>query len=233
MNLSISDLLTCAFAPFFLHVIVIAKLDSLFRLLVSCFGNVSHVSIFAISIDRCLLVAYPLKHRLLMRGKVIILSLPSIWISGVAVPISLQLFSGDKMNSTLAIHCFAAALIVLYALMYAIMYSTLKKHSKNIFAQQISTESRAQKIRILKEKNFLQTIILIAMVSFFCTIPSLIYFQLRDSLHFSADNLTTEILFEILIYIFFINYAVNPLIYVLRLPNYRKTFYLIYCKSKS
>ena len=230
INLSVSDLLTCLFVPFFLHAIVITGLDSVFEFFVLYFGSASLASIASISIDRFLLVAYPLKHRYLIKGKVIVLWLSGIWLGSSAIPI-LRLVYSRKNNLMLAVYCCGVIVIVLSAVMYAATYSTLKKHSRNI-ALQNSTESRAQEIRILKEKQFLKTIILIAFIAFVCIVPSIIYFQLRDSLRLSEDNLAHVILFQITCVIFYTNFAVNLLIYILRLPNYRKTFYLIYCKRR-
>ena len=223
VNLSISDLLTCACVPFFLHSIVIAGLDQVVKLFVVSFGNVSFISIASISIDRFLLVAYPLKHREIINGcRVMILWLSGIWLSGCALP-TLHLFYGHERTNMLAIYCFGTSVILYSVVMYAITYLTLKKHSKNI-ARQHSIESRAQEIRILKEKKFLKTIILIACIAFFCTVPSMIYFLVNDSLQFSNNSLASVIFHKLLIQIFYINFAVNPLIYVARLPNYPKHF---------
>jgi hypothetical protein len=231
INLSVSDLLTCLFVPFSLNDIVITGLDSVFEFLVLSFGSASFASIASISIDRFLLVAYPLEHRHLIKGKVMVLWLSGIWLGSSAIPI-LRLVYGRKNNQMFAVYCYGVIVIVLSAVMYAATYSKLKKHSKNI-ALQNSTESRAQEIRILKEKQFLKTIILIAFIAFVCIVPSMVYFQLHDSLHFSKDNLVHVILFQITSLIFHTNFAVNPLIYILRLRNYRKTFYLLYCRRGS
>ena len=231
VNLSISDFLTCACVPFFLHIIVIPGLDQVVKLFVVSLGNVSFISIASISVDRFLLVAYPLKHRQIINGvRVMSLWLSGIWLSSFSLP-TLHLFYGHKINDLLAVYCFGASVILYSVVMYAITYLTLKKHSKNI-AQQNSTESRAQEIRILKEKKFLKTIILVACIAFFCTVPSMIYFPINDSLQLSNNSLATFIFHKLLIQIFYTNFAINPLIYVVRLPNYRKTFYLIYCKRR-
>ena len=231
INLSVSDLVSCLFIPFFLHDIVITGLDSVFEFFVVSFGSVSLVSIASISIDRFLLVVYPLKHRYLTKGKVMVLWLSGIWLGSSAIPI-LRLVYSRKSNQMFAVNCSGVIVIVLSAVMYAATYSKLKEHSKNI-ALQNSTEGRAQETRILKEKQFLKTIILIAFIAFVCIVPSMIYFQLQESLNFSKDNLVHVILFQITSLIFYANFAVNPLIYILRLRNYRKTFYLIYCRRGS
>ena len=232
MNLSVTDLLMCIFEiPFHLNAIVITGWDRVFRFLTLTSGTVSLVSIASISIDRFLLVAYPLKHRHLFTGKVMPLWLLGVWLSGVAFPMT-GLFFDRMINNVLALHCFTVSIILLSVFMYAMTFLTLKRHWKDI-GEQNSTESCARKTRILKERKFLKTIVLIACIAFFCIVPSTIYFQLYDSLHYSKDNLAVLITTDILHLIFYINFAVNPLVYLLRLPNYRKTFYLIYCKRRS
>ena len=73
MNLAVSDCLTCLFAPSFPVMYVLPGWYWIFELFVWWFGTVSLVSIASISIDRFLLVAYPIKRHIFMKGKVIIL----------------------------------------------------------------------------------------------------------------------------------------------------------------
>ncbi len=220
MNLAVSDCLTCLFAPSFL---VMYVLPGWYWIFVLWFGNVSLVSIASISIDRFLLVAYPIKHHIFVKGKVIILWLAAIWIVSCTLPLK-GLFYDHKNNQIIGV-----IIIIISVVIYCFTYWKLRKQAKNI-ALQNSHESRAQEIRILKEKKFSKTIILIACVAFLCTVPSLVFFQLYDSLGRGNDILAIEIFRRIFRSIFYVNFTVNPIIYVIRLPNYRKTFYLLYFK---
>lgn len=229
MSLSVSDIFTCIFIPFFHRAVVFAGYDSEnFGLFSLSFGAASLTSIASISIDRFLMVVFPMKHRYWLKGKVMIAWLSGIWLGAFILPL-LRFFFNHKMNGMLPINCFNTIVIIISAVMYAATYLKLKKHSKNI-AQQNSTDRRVQEIKILKEKQFLKTIILIACIAFFCILPSMIYFQLDLSLGFTKDSLVSKIFLEILALIFCINFTINPLIYIVRLPNYRRTFYLVYCK---
>ena len=227
MNLSISDCLTCLFALFVyitanymtpeIHKITLFPFES--------FATVSLVSLISISIDRFLMVAYPIKHRILMKGKVIALCLAVIWIFGCSL-------SGIKLlfgwQNEIYIYSGGAVGIALSAVIYAATYHKLKKQSRNITLQN-SGESRAQEIRILKEKKFLNTIILIACVAFLCIVPFMVFSRINSNpSNLSGNILVIEIFNEIFLFFFYANFAVNPIIYVIRLPNYRKTFYLLY-----
>ena len=226
MNLSFSDLLTCSFYPFLFRGTVIGGLDSYFYTL--CFSNASLASIASISIDRFLIVVYPLQYRQWINGKRMLVWLTVIWLAAFVLPI-IQLFYDEPIVMYL-LSTFAFLNIVLSILMYAVTYSNLKKHSTEI-GRQNSTESRAQKIRVIKEKRILKTIILIGSVTFICTVPSLVYFELNDYLNLAYDTLVHKILYGMFTLIFNVNFAVNPIIYILRLGNYRKAFHLVYCSK--
>ncbi len=221
MNLAVSDCLTCLFAPFFLVTDVIPGWHWIFEFLLMWFGTASFVSIASISIDRFLLVAYPIKHHIKMKRKVIILWLAAIWVLSCTIPL-VRLFYGRKGNDQII----GVIIIIISVVIYTCTYWKLRKQAKNI-ALQNSRESRAQEIRILKEKKFLNTIILIACVAFLCIVPSMVFFQIYDSLTWWNDILV-KIFRQIFRFIFYTNFAVNPIIYVIRLPNYRKTFHLLY-----
>ena len=228
MNLSVSDLATCIFAPFYFEFIEIINLSYFFGFLAQSSGNASILSIVFISFDRFLLVVYPLKHRHFIKGRNVVICVFAIWLMASILPILRMLDSELALTGQI---CSAAILVMLSAALYAITYSKLKEHSKSI-ASQNSTENRAQERRIQKDKQFLKTIILIACIALVCIVPSMLYFLLNRSLGFSQNNLTHKIFYEVSRVILYTNFVINPWIYILRLPIYRKTFYLIYCKGR-
>ena len=228
-NLSISDCLTCLFALFF-HITASYMTEEnreIISFLVVSFAIVSLVSLISISIDRFLMVAYPIKHRILMKGKVIVLCLAVIWIFGCSLSGITLLFA---QQIKIYIYNGGAIIITISAVIYAATYHKLKKQSRNITLQN-SSESRAQEIRILKEKKFLNTIILIACVAFLCIVPFMVFSRINSNpSNLRGNILVIQIFTKIFLFFFNANFAVNPIIYVIRLPNYRKTFYLLYCR---
>jgi len=233
INLSVSDYLTC----FFASVIYITSLYfgafnyEIFQLLVFCTGSTSFLSITTIAIDRFLMIVYPIKHRVLMKGKVVVTWIVIIWVVSCVLSLSNVFWSRRKDGTNT--HTFCAFIVVLSTVINALTYYKLKKQSRNI-ALQNSSDSRAQQMRILKEKQFLKTIIIIACIALVCVLPTMVVFQTYILLNLTTSNLSTTIVVgKIFLFLFCINFAVNPLIYVLRLPNYRKTFYLLYCKRWS
>ena len=193
-------------------------------------SGVSFVSIASISIDRFWMVSSPIRYRILMKGKVVILWIAAIWM--INLLISLFLFISD-VNTTTAVQGFCAysvIVIILSSVMYSSTYYKLRKQSRNM-ALHNSTDGRAQEMRILKEKRFLKTIIIIACIAFICIVPFFALYLLKYSLLLVNDLQAFMIFYAVSTLIYQINFAVNPLIYILRLPNYRKTFYLLYCNQ--
>ena len=231
VNLSVSDCLTCL-----LYLILnIRRISShlISGFFIDLMVGVSFVSIASISIDRFLMVSYPIRHRILMKGKILVFWIAAIWIVKVLISFSLIISDLSYTNERRGVCVYNLIVIILSSVVYSSTYYKLKKQSRNMTLQN-SAEGRAQEMRILKEKQFLKTIIIIACIAFICIVPFTILFFLYNSLSFIANDMQAFlIVFAACTFIYQINFAVNPLIYILRLPNYRKTFYLLYCKRKT
>ncbi|XP_028392607.1 allatostatin-A receptor-like [Dendronephthya gigantea] len=227
MNLAVCDCATCLLGPVFHISVFTTDYSSGWRLIYAYvaywFGMASILSITSISIDRFLMIAYPIKHRILVKGKAMILWLTSIWIVSLCAVGADFVFGNRKRSEEVILHSFGATIVVFSSVFYVSTCYKLKQQSRSI-ALQNSTESRAQEIRILKEKRFLNTIIIIACITFLCILPSIIILKLHG---------TDYVLGATFMAIFYINYAVNPLIYIARFPNYRKTFHQLYCLRRS
>ena len=236
MNLAVSDCLLCLLASF-LHVLKELNRTEyshpVFQSLTFLFPCVSSVSITSVSLDRFLIVAFPIKHRILIKGKVLVSWIAAIWIVGCIIPVLQWLpINSHMMDKSQPVKIFAVIAIMLSAVMYSSTYYKLKKQSRNI-ALQNSTESRAQEMRIIKEKRFLNTIVIIASIALACVVPSMLVHWIGNAVRFSPDSRGYMITNQLFYSIFFIIFVVNPFIYILRLPNYRKAFYLTYCRGRT
>jgi hypothetical protein len=230
MNLSVCDCLACAFAPFF-NAVKISGRFQIFECIVLWSTSASLLSILSISIDRYFMVAFPLRRHVLMDGKVTVVWLAAVWIISCTLPV-LRVYDGNRTDHHIQKYTFGTITIILSAMFYVCTYRKLKKQSKNI-ALQNSIGSRAERLRILKEKQFLKTIIVVACVAFVCIVPPLVVFQLYVLLAAGRNKFAATILRKLFILLFYTNFVVNPFIYVMRLPNYRKTFRILYCRKGS
>ena len=233
INLSTSDCMMCIFS---LAVYITPRTNHLhpfFSFFLFWMGLASFVSITSISIDRFVMVTYAIKYRISMNRKVMILWISTIWIVSCPIPLFQLLSDRYCLDSGRVLYIFSVIIIILSSVMYSSTYYKLKKQSRSIVLQN-SSGNHAQEIRILKEKRFLRTIIIIASIAFVCFIPYLVVNVLYSYLGFLEDSRQALLVLNaVCISIFYINFSVNPSIYVLRLPSYRKTFYILYCRRKT
>jgi hypothetical protein len=229
-NLAVSDFLTCFLAPFsycgFPEI-----LSRLFRFCIWGAAAASVVTMVSISIDRFFMVVYPLKHRVVMKGKVVVVWLACIWLLGCAFPakgLLSFLLATENITAPISMNLVGAGIAIFAAIMYGVTYYKLKKQSENLALENLS--NRQQQARNIKQKRFLRTIILVACIAFACIVPSRALYHFTTSVK-DLRGEVSEIFSDASWNLFFVNFAVNPLIYVLRLPNYRKTFYLLYCRK--
>ncbi len=231
-NLAVADFLVCL-----LHlshrVMSWTGYELVVELPISLTMAVSVMTIASISIDRYFMVAYPIRHRNDMTGKVILLWLVCIWLLAAVYPAKLQIFGKQEHDHVVA--CISGVIITfIMVTACALTYFHLKKQTLNLRLQNCtSTENRAQEIRTLQEKRFLNTIIIIASIVVVCILPVSILDQVLTFEGVSKDTspLAVKILLPVFNSMYYLNYSVNPLIYALRLPNYRKTFLKLYCKK--
>ena len=187
----------------------------------------SFLTIFSISVDRYLMVVHPFKHRSLINGKRMIVWIISIWIVGFGLVFTKR-FIKDVTINRLFHAAVEIGLIFLAAFIYAITYASLKKQSKFLTTQDTSA-NRSLEARILKEKRFLKTIAVICFVEITTLSPIIILFVIKNM---SLNTNTMQVIFSSNLLLFTINFVVNPFIYIWRLPKYRKTFSVLYCKCK-
>ena len=231
INLSVSDCLTSLFSLVF-YITRRKSSNPIVDFFIRWSTGVSFVSITSISIDRFWMISSPIRHRILMKGKVTVLWMAAIWIVNMLISFSLIIFDVDTAIAIQGICTYNVILIILSSVLHSSTYYKLKKQSRNMTLQN-SAEGRAQEMRILKEKRFLKTIIIIACVAFICMVPNLLLLINYCLILLANYSQAFTIISKASAVIYQINFAVIPVIYILRLPNYRKTFYLLYCKRKA
>ena len=233
-NLAVSDFLACLLAMLRNIIETTANETSWSQIryyLWIYVSSVSYISIVAISIDRFFLVVYPLQHRNWVKVKIMVVCLACIWLVSFIYPVK-KLVLGTGKNDVLVGHVFGLTGILFSAITYALTYFKLRKQTRNIILDGSSdTSDRGHAARILKEKKFLTTIIVIACITLACNVPFLLFYEVVNLPSLLKDQLGSEIVTNVMSLFFYCNFAVNPFIYIARLPNYRKTFYLLYCKK--
>ena len=225
-NLAVSDLILSICGPFTLF----GRWD--LRIISGIAFGVSVLAIFSIAIDRFIMVTYPFKHQYLMSGKKIILWITFFWILSSFRSFAETMLLPTNVYSFTIQNCLAVAIILLSGILYVSIFISLRKQTKNLALHCASGSNRSQATRLLKEKQFVRTIILVALIAIIGIVPySIAWFVLVRNGKLYDKTLAMDILMCFLMTLFFFTFASNPLIYFMRLPRYRKSFYILYWRQ--
>ena len=237
VNLAVCDLTVCLCIPNMLRT---GQRHWIVNIIWQMAAGGSMVTIFSIGVDRYFMVAFPFKHRSFMRGKKIILLITTIWIissfglvNNLLISYSIaDIFSVDSINVYIGI-----SLTFGTCLLYTATSLSLRKQARQlaVHATLESGSNRTQEIRRLKEKRFLTTILLVACVEVIGIVPFLVLYEVlkADRPNFREQSPALHDIWHAASFLFSVTFAINPLIYFLRLPNYRKTFFALYLKRRS
>ena len=230
-NLAVSDLIASLIGPY----LILFRHWILYIITVIALG-VSLVAIVSIAADRYLMVAYPFKHHYLMSGKKIIIWITIVWIlissCGVAAfflfPMSAYSFSVDICVAV------AVAIVTVTGVLYVLTCISLRRQTRNLALHNASGSNRSEATRLLKEKQFVRTILLVACIAVIGIMPYSITFYIVIKQEVALDKaLALNISVQFLAALYFFTFAINPFIYFVRLPRYRKSFCLLYCRRHS
>ena len=212
-NLALSDFITCVLSLIMfcfpydqLHVISGTKTAMFASLL----------SIFSIAIDRYALTVHPFKHRVFLNGRRIAIWIVMIWFLSLCWLIKYFAFSKTETIDLILDAVFVVISLVT-GLIYVLTYYSLKKQERDI-SQENRSQSRAF------QQQFVKTIMIVALIQVLTLVPS----SLHGLIHGWSDYSSVEglIFFEM----YFVNFSINPFVYLWRLGKYRKTFRLIFCR---
>ena len=112
----------------------------------------------------------------------------------------------------------------------------LKKQTLIMFKRWDISEAtfKTMNIRLQNRRRFLYAMAIVCFILIFSFLPSLRFMTYR-AFHPTFGNINerelSSSLFKLILTVFLsFNFAINPVIYVWRLPKYRKTFKSLYCK---
>ena len=231
-NLALADFLVCLLS-FCHHILSGEYVLVAYEILLPLTMAVSVLTVALISMDRYLMVAYPIRHRNYVTGKVILLWLLFTWLLAAIYPAKIAISPSLEYDHLVA-NISGVIITIVTVIACTLTYNNLKKQSLNLRLQNCTTAvNRAQKTRALQEKKFLNTIIIIATIVVFCIWPASIFGQVLIFKGVSEESQTSvqKRLLLVLNSMYYLNFSVNPIIYFLRLPNYRKMFLKVYCRK--
>ena len=230
-NLACSDLIICFCGLF----VAYGRVHWVFFNIWGSIVPVSIFTIFGIAVDRYLMVAFPFKHKFFMNGNKIAIWIILFWMLPFCY--SIREFVSPESNKTFeigSVKLFAGLIFTfLTGALYVMTTRSLRIQARNLVSYNPEVGSnRTQALRALRERRFMNTIALVASIAFIGIVPCIIAYNVAKGEGRDNPSLATDILLRFSLVLFYCTFAVNPLVYFLRLTNYRKTFIVLYRKRR-
>ena len=216
-NLALSDFIVCTTDLLY---VFYGENRATVMYLMSTAMLVSLFSIISIAIDRYVLTVHPFKHRLLLNGRRIAFWIVSLWLVCSCAFIKQLIFGADYPTENIIYNTIYITIASVTFFIYSATYFSLKKRRREISQHQSQVRNQ------MLQETFLNTIMIVAFVQIFTQIPASIFalingWMVRDG----------SVMAEIIYAMYFLNFAMNPFLYMWRLRNYRQTFLFVFCRK--
>ena len=198
----------------------------------------SFPSYLSLAIERLCSIAYPLWHRVHMSSASHRCWLTLIWFFTIAFVFILKFFSTSTVMEFAFYGSVGAIFLMSTQFVYLATYISLRKQRKRLLSGETTdsaTNRRLQETRLRSEKNFMVTTAIVCSILAVTLLPMLVNALLftglvPETVTKVSPKVRNVISCTIMILVT-INFAINPFIYVWRLPKYRKTFKKLYCSK--
>jgi hypothetical protein len=229
-NIAVIDIAVAILWIIRIALTLLGKKHETISLIWLAFTTMSPFAFLCFAIERFLSVAFPLWYR--VRGTIQICRkvLCGKWIAHTAIFV-LTYFILNKKDRRKFMLWYVIVLFLAVNIFYLATYVALRRQRNALRNRQDISEGSltAMKARQKQEKRFLMTIAIVCFILTIVYVPLLgmatIIVLLRDVLNVKR----TEEVFSVLLVLLSVNFLINPIIYLLRLPKYRKTFKELYC----
>ena len=197
---------------------------------------ISCSSITTMAFDRYMSCVHPCKYRILITRNVTLSIIFFQWLLCLAL-LAIEIM--DKVDIWQAYFRVSMTLSVVIsgALMYGKTAYVMKKNSRyfaNIAVFSTTARYRTQNARLINEKRLFTTMFSVSFITITTLAPLVIYIIFVENICIANDRLnitytrwSADPVHTWLTTLFFVNFSINPFVYVWRLKNYRKTFKII------
>ena len=192
-------------------------------------------SIATMAFDRYMSCVHPFKYRILITRNVILTITFFQWSFSLGLAILEIIYAGG----TWEIQRGGIFLFILLsaAIMYGKAACVLKNNSrylKSLAGVSTIARNRSQQTRLVNEKRLFTTMFLVSFITIIMTGPLMIYvtvaaekYMINEDLYISTIRIGGDPVHVWLGTLFFVNFSINPLMYIWRFRNYRETFKII------
>jgi hypothetical protein len=203
-------------------IIVIALFDALL---------ISFVTIFLTSMEHLLAITQPIKFKILVTKKLVALIIVSNWIACTILATVLYHLPGANIIFRGITVCSVLLVIALIPTIYARAFFSLRQQSKALKAEDNFSRNSNKQRRISQQRHFLLTSAVLVSAYVVTSAPFTIYNYLKisenSSYNFHKDR---DSLGFMLWTVLHLNLCLDPFLYCLRIPQYRKSCAALRCK---
>lgn len=187
----------------------------------------SFITLMFISLDRYLVVTYPLRYRAMARPRrTIAIIIVVVWL--VSSSVTCPLFFTPPIKARISVvEIYSANLFIIIGMIltfYPLTYVSFRRQRRQLVSLN-STNQQLRQEKLKTEKNIANTMFLVSLSLIVFTSPYIVMFV------FYVTNCQSCILnkhfqkmwtyYQLFI---ILRFSINPVIYAWRLPNYRKSF---------
>ena len=196
--------------------------------------QISFYLIFLMSIERYIAVHYPLKKQVIVT-KERTLACIVIVCSFSAILAGLSEIEIIRKYVRFSLFSLFDVIVVCVSIVYIMIVVTLRKISREVRRNSLPNNTSQLRLDKIKEDRQLLIVVLVMLTILAITVlPYTLASQvvLVDRLFYKNASLDKDALITFIINYFpveILNFAVNPIIYAIRLPNYRKSLMALLC----
>ena len=193
-------------------------------------------SIFSLALERCLSFVFPLWHKVNVTTGVCRIWLAMTWVSsGLLVGIRYILLICFQQELAYKLTPISGTTIFLVATLICYSVCAFIVRKRRLALKQDTAISKAARksaeIRLRNENRFFHTMFIVSLGFLLGIIPSMVCFWIMVFLE--RKNHVIMLIINVSDMMLLLNYAVNTFIYLWRLPKYRKTFQVLYCRKNT
>lgn len=200
----------------------------IYSISISFLAGVSFLYIAMIGLDRCLAIHLHLRYGQIVTEKRLIITQVAVWvINGLLCCVWL---AGFQVYSTLAAVVVAFSLIGTFAV-YIKIYQVVKRHKAQIRDQMAAQLSEIEVSRLKRLRKSAVNTLYVFLVFMLCYLPFFVVTAINNMSR--SSNTSVVLAYEFSVTVMLSNSSLNPLMYCLRLRDFRtavkKTYRRIFC----